>query len=234
MYYLRNISETSRITKYGFRYYDPVTGRWPSRDPIGERGGVNLYGFVGNDGLNDWDNLGLFSPGPSGVLEKALSEAAKSAAKAAPAAAADGPLPVGDAVVAAAAAFAASWQVGEAIADVVDGGYEEYPPSPEAEKALKKARRAQEKAVRELTRKIRTRQYEPDPYKNDEDPCKSICWRLKRAEDVKSMRDDRMKRYPMDNDPQDHGGQIDQWNSTVDKLKEDVKNNKCCCDKYDF
>jgi len=23
---------------YGFRYYDPVTGRWPSRDPIGEQG----------------------------------------------------------------------------------------------------------------------------------------------------------------------------------------------------
>lgn len=34
---------------YGYRYYDPVTGRWPSRDPIGEQGGVNLYGFVGND-----------------------------------------------------------------------------------------------------------------------------------------------------------------------------------------
>ncbi|MFC7339533.1 RHS repeat-associated core domain-containing protein [Haloferula chungangensis] len=59
MYYLRNISETSRITKYGFRYYDPVTGRWPSRDPIEERGGVNLYGFVGNDGVNKFDLFGL-------------------------------------------------------------------------------------------------------------------------------------------------------------------------------
>lgn len=44
---------------YGYRYYDPVTGRWPSRDPIGESGGVNLYGFVGNDGLNRLDFLGL-------------------------------------------------------------------------------------------------------------------------------------------------------------------------------
>jgi len=44
---------------YGFRYYDPVTGRWPSRDPIGERGGLNLYGFVGNDGVRAWDVLGL-------------------------------------------------------------------------------------------------------------------------------------------------------------------------------
>ncbi|WFB35595.1 RHS repeat-associated core domain-containing protein [Kiritimatiellota bacterium B12222] len=44
---------------YGFRYYDPETGRWPNRDPIGERGGFNLYGFVGNDGVNSWDALGL-------------------------------------------------------------------------------------------------------------------------------------------------------------------------------
>jgi len=37
---------------YTYRYYDPATGRWMSRDPIGEKGGVNLYGFVGNDGVN--------------------------------------------------------------------------------------------------------------------------------------------------------------------------------------
>ena len=44
---------------YGYRYYDPVTGRWPSRDPIGERGGLNLYGFVGNDGVMGVDISGL-------------------------------------------------------------------------------------------------------------------------------------------------------------------------------
>jgi len=33
--------------------------KWPSRDPIGERGGLNLYGFVGNNGLNRSDYLGL-------------------------------------------------------------------------------------------------------------------------------------------------------------------------------
>jgi hypothetical protein len=38
-----------------------MTGRWPSRDPIEEDGGVNLYGFVGNDGVNKWDILGLNS-----------------------------------------------------------------------------------------------------------------------------------------------------------------------------
>ena len=44
---------------YGYRCYDPLTGRWPSRDPIEESGGVNLYSFVGNDGVSRWDFLGL-------------------------------------------------------------------------------------------------------------------------------------------------------------------------------
>ena len=46
---------------YGYRYYDPVTGRWPSRDPIEEKGGVNLYGFVGNNPVNLFDPFGLKS-----------------------------------------------------------------------------------------------------------------------------------------------------------------------------
>jgi hypothetical protein len=35
---------------------------WPARDPIGEDGGENLYGFVGNDGIGSWDILGLKKP----------------------------------------------------------------------------------------------------------------------------------------------------------------------------
>jgi RHS repeat-associated protein len=49
----------SGVRYYGYRYYDPVTGRWPSRDPIGERGGINLYGMVGNDPVTKSDKLGL-------------------------------------------------------------------------------------------------------------------------------------------------------------------------------
>jgi len=47
-----------KLRQYGYRYYDPVTGRWPSRDPIGERGGVNLYGFVYNSPMGWIDYLG--------------------------------------------------------------------------------------------------------------------------------------------------------------------------------
>jgi len=48
------------VTDYTYRYYDPLTGRWPSRDPIEEEeGGTNLYAFIRNDGVNLWDYLGL-------------------------------------------------------------------------------------------------------------------------------------------------------------------------------
>jgi integrase/recombinase XerD len=54
-----NVTDYSpRVAYYGYRYYDPVTGRWPSRDPIEERGGINLYGFVENHGVGKFDYLG--------------------------------------------------------------------------------------------------------------------------------------------------------------------------------
>lgn len=41
--------------------YKTVSGRlkWLNQDPIGERGGINLYGFVGNNPVNYVDPLGL-------------------------------------------------------------------------------------------------------------------------------------------------------------------------------
>ncbi len=74
----------------GHRYYDPGTGRFVTRDPIGYEGGINLYGYVGNSptGWIDPDGLkrkrdfsGLIVLGGIAVV-------------------ADGPLPVGDAVAA--------------------------------------------------------------------------------------------------------------------------------------
>ncbi len=45
-----------------FRAYVPGSGRWLSRDPIGEMGGLNLYGYVGNRSINSIDPLGLCDP----------------------------------------------------------------------------------------------------------------------------------------------------------------------------
>lgn len=42
-----------------YRAYEPSLGRWLNRDPIGERGGVNLYGYVGDNPVNRVDPLGL-------------------------------------------------------------------------------------------------------------------------------------------------------------------------------
>lgn len=46
-----------------YRAYDPALGRWISEDPIGERGGLNLYEYVSNKPLNTTDPLGLESWG---------------------------------------------------------------------------------------------------------------------------------------------------------------------------
>ena len=51
----------SGVFFYKYRHYSAELGRWPSRDPIEEMGGVNLYVFAGNDGINGWDSLGLYS-----------------------------------------------------------------------------------------------------------------------------------------------------------------------------
>jgi RHS repeat-associated protein len=44
---------------YQRRYYDIMLCRWISRDPFGIKGGLNEFGFVGNDGVNHCDKLGL-------------------------------------------------------------------------------------------------------------------------------------------------------------------------------
>jgi len=48
----------SGLMNYGYRYYSPHLGRWTCKDPIGERGGINLYGMVHNNPVNHVDYLG--------------------------------------------------------------------------------------------------------------------------------------------------------------------------------
>ena len=64
----RKIDPTPMKTASGIPY-------WPSRDPIGERGGKNLYAFDSNSTISRWDYLGLL--GPVGGGESA-SEGGKS------------------------------------------------------------------------------------------------------------------------------------------------------------
>ncbi|OAM91713.1 hypothetical protein AW736_01935 [Termitidicoccus mucosus] len=49
----------SGLYYYGYRFYDPVLGRWINRDPIEEEGGENLYASVANNTINAVDAIGL-------------------------------------------------------------------------------------------------------------------------------------------------------------------------------
>lgn len=51
---------------FGYRYYNAELGRWISRDPWGEAGGVNLFGFVENDPVNWVDLHGLSAVAAAG------------------------------------------------------------------------------------------------------------------------------------------------------------------------
>ncbi len=50
-------------------FYNPSTGRWLSRDTIGEAGGINLQAFVNDDPVNFWDYLGLAEDFPFTVKD---------------------------------------------------------------------------------------------------------------------------------------------------------------------
>jgi uncharacterized protein RhaS with RHS repeats len=43
----------------GCRYYNPASGRFLTKDPVGFAGGINAYAYAGNDPVN------LMDPGAS-------------------------------------------------------------------------------------------------------------------------------------------------------------------------
>jgi RHS repeat-associated protein len=51
--------DESGLVYYGYRYYAPSLGRWINRDPIEEKGGVNLYGMAGNQIISAIDAFGM-------------------------------------------------------------------------------------------------------------------------------------------------------------------------------
>ncbi|MBV6500181.1 MAG: hypothetical protein CJBNEKGG_02651 [Prosthecobacter sp.] len=55
----KSVEHTSALYYYGYRFYDPTHGRWTTRDPIAERGGINHFAMLANDVVNQSDYLGL-------------------------------------------------------------------------------------------------------------------------------------------------------------------------------
>ena len=58
----------------GHRYYDPSSGRFISRDPIGQDGGSNEYGFTDNNPVMRHDDVGLdWAYNPNATVETATA-----------------------------------------------------------------------------------------------------------------------------------------------------------------
>ena len=55
----KEIHANSGLYYYGYRWYAPNLQRWINRDPIEEKGGLNLYSFVGNSPVVWSDAFGM-------------------------------------------------------------------------------------------------------------------------------------------------------------------------------
>ncbi|MGE4503859.1 MAG: RHS repeat-associated core domain-containing protein [Desulfovibrionaceae bacterium] len=71
--------------RFGFRDYDPLTGRFTAMDPLGYAAGdPDLYGYCLDDPVNAVDPLGLFEITPGDIASAAITfgtEVAKQAKK---------------------------------------------------------------------------------------------------------------------------------------------------------
>jgi RHS repeat-associated protein len=58
----KELHPNSGLVYYLYRFYDPNLQRWANRDPLGEKGGLNLYAFTHNRPANTGDAWGLQGP----------------------------------------------------------------------------------------------------------------------------------------------------------------------------
>jgi RHS repeat-associated protein len=61
----KEIHANGKLYYYGYRFYDPNLQRWLTRDPIAERGDLNLYRSVRNHPTGRVDSWGLQISGPA-------------------------------------------------------------------------------------------------------------------------------------------------------------------------
>ena len=59
LFHAEFMDQESGLYNYGYRFYHSGLGRWLSRDPAGEAGGLNLYAMIKNSPGNKMDVMGL-------------------------------------------------------------------------------------------------------------------------------------------------------------------------------
>jgi RHS repeat-associated protein len=57
----KRYNEKIGLSYYGYRLYSPIVSRWMNKDPLGEEGGINLYGFVKGNPVIWTDSMGLMT-----------------------------------------------------------------------------------------------------------------------------------------------------------------------------
>jgi RHS repeat-associated protein len=74
--------QDTKLVRLGARDYSPATGRWTAKDPILFTGGdTNLYNYVFNDPVNQYDLLGLCDSCKLKDFDDTVKDASKEAAK---------------------------------------------------------------------------------------------------------------------------------------------------------
>jgi RHS repeat-associated protein len=71
--------QESGLIYYGVRYFSSVSGRWISRDPIAEEGGINLYAFIHNNAINGLDAIGKLTTFEQEVMADVYADEAQAA-----------------------------------------------------------------------------------------------------------------------------------------------------------
>ena len=59
----------------GWAHYDPNTGRWLSRDPYSEIDGANLYSYVHQNPIGNFDSYGLLTDSVSQAIKSCWTKA---------------------------------------------------------------------------------------------------------------------------------------------------------------
>ena len=73
----KEFSSRSNLIHFGARTYDPMTGRFISKDPLGMIDGPNLYAYVNNNPINLIDPYGLCAESTTKRQEPPLSQQVK-------------------------------------------------------------------------------------------------------------------------------------------------------------